>query len=481
MRDLDYRLKFWNKGAERLYGWKADEVIGNADPLLLYREGNVGPQIGRETLANGEWVGELHQVDRYGKDVVVQARLSLLRDEAGQPTGVLAISTDIRERLEMEKRLLQSQKLEAVGQLTGGIAHDFNNLLTIIVGNADMLADALAERDDLRPLAEMTRTAAERGGALTQHLLAFARRQPLAARAVSVTDLVAGMDELLRRTLGEHIDLQVIRAPGLGQAQIDPAQLESAILNLCINARDAMPEGGRLSIEMADVELDEAYAQENDIKPGDYIMVAVADTGAGIAPDVLSRVFEPFFTTKEVGKGTGLGLSMVYGFARQSDGHVRIYSELGHGTVVKLYLPRAAGQDNTAAPADTAKTVKGAEHVLLVEDDDLVRTYVEKQLKALGYRVTAACNGPEALGLLRQETGFDLMFTDMVMPGGLNGQQLADVARQIRPQLPVLFTSGYTEHASIGNGRLKPGVHLLSKPYRRQDLAAKIRLVLDQA
>jgi nitrogen-specific signal transduction histidine kinase/ActR/RegA family two-component response regulator len=384
---------------------------------------------------------------------------------------------------DLDQRLRQSQKLEAVGQLTGGIAHDFNNLLTVILGNAEILAESLASDQRLRRLAEVTAKAAERGAQLTHRLLAFSRRQPLDPKATDINRQIAGMDGLLRRVLGEDIEIDMVRASGLWTASVDPAQLESAILNLCINARDAMPKGGRLVIETANVHLDAAYAaRQIEVEPGPYVVVAVSDAGIGMDSATLEHAFEPFFTTKDVGKGSGLGLSMVYGFAKQSKGHVRIYSELGHGTTVKVYLPRAAsGEDADAVETSEALAVKGSEKILVVEDDDLVRDHVCRMLQSLGYEVVAVRNGPEAMEVVKKVGDFDLLFTDVVMPGGMNGRQLAEEAKKLRPNLPVLFTSGYTENAIVHHGRLDRGVHLLQKPYRSGDVAAKIRAALDQS
>ena len=383
------------------------------------------------------------------------------------------------QRHHVEDQLRQAQRLEAVGQLTGGIAHDFNNLLTIILGNAELLVDSLSSDQQLRLLAEMTQTAAERGAELTSRLLAFSRRQALDPRAMNVGTLLQGMDPLLRRSLGEHVELEVIHGGGLWSAMVDGPQLESALLNLSINARDAMPGGGRLTIETRNAHLDASYAADNaDVQPGQYVMIAVSDTGSGMDAETVARAFEPFFTTKPVGKGSGLGLSMVFGFVKQSQGHVKIYSEPGQGTTVRLYLPRATNGDAPGADEEPTAHNEGQEKILLVEDDDLVRDHVAKQLRDLGYRVIACSNGADALQALRATADVDLLFTDVVMPGGMNGRELAEAARALRPDLPVLFTSGYTENAIVHHGRLDPGVHLLAKPYRRRDLAAKLRVVL---
>ena len=398
----------------------------------------------------------------------------------GGQQAVCAMLTDITQQLETEEHLRQAHRLEAIGQLTGGVAHDFNNLLTVILGNSEALAERLAGDPQMKMLAEMTASAAERGAELTSRLLAFARRQPLDPKPTDVNQRIDSMDTLLRRTLGEHIEIKTIRAAGTWNAMVDAGQLENAILNLCLNARDAMPDGGRLTIETANVDLDAGYAMTQDeLTPGQYVLVAVSDTGVGMDRGTLARVFEPFFTTKDAGKGSGLGLSMVYGFVKQSYGHVRIYSEPGQGTTVRLYLPRAdAPATSSEGTADSSMTETGTERILLVEDDALVRTHVVGQLEGLGYSVVAASTGAEAVAILRQDRAFDLLFTDVVMPGGMNGRQLADEAAKLAPGLPVLFTSGYTEDAIVHHGRLDPGVQLIAKPFRRRDLAARLRAIL---
>ncbi|MFN3613769.1 MAG: ATP-binding protein, partial [Rubrimonas sp.] len=383
-------------------------------------------------------------------------------------------------KLGIEAQLRRAQRLEAIGQLTGGVAHDFNNLLTIILGNAEMLVEALEGDDRLRGLAELTQSAAERGAQLTGRLLAFARRQPLDPSPTDVNALLADMDGLLRRTLGGEVQIETVRGGGLWRALVDATQLESAVLNLCINARDAMPAGGRLTIETGNVFLDQAYADTaEEVTPGQYVMVAISDTGTGMPPEVAARAFEPFFTTKPVGRGSGLGLSMVFGFAKQSRGHVKIYSEQGQGTTVRLYLPRAHQGEDIGAARETAEDVEGGgETILLAEDDAMVRNHGADLLRQLGYRVIAVADAAAALDALGGPETVDLLFTDVVMPGGMNGRELANRARALRPDLPVLFTSGYTENAIVHHGRLDPGVILLAKPYRRRELAAKVRQAL---
>jgi PAS domain S-box-containing protein len=391
------------------------------------------------------------------------------------------IGRDLTEKRAAEAQYRQAQKMEAVGQLTGGIAHDFNNILTVITGTIGILADAVADRPELEAIAKMIDEAAERGGQLTKHLLAFARKQPLQPREIDVNALVLEAVKLLRPTLGEQIQIESLLAEDAWTALVDPNQLTTAILNLALNARDAMAGGGSLAVETKNTHLDQAYADMHiEVTPGHYVMIAVSDTGSGIAARDMERVFDPFFTTKEVGKGTGLGLSMVYGLVKQSNGHIKIYSEEGHGTTVKLYLPRAFGLDQGAVEMLATSPLEGGhEAILVVEDDALVRKYVITQIHSLGYTTLEASNAREALDLIDADTAIDLLFTDVIMPGSMNGRLLADEALRRRPSLKVLFTSGYTENAIVHHGRLDAGVRLLAKPYRKPELARMIRMALD--
>jgi PAS domain S-box-containing protein len=395
---------------------------------------------------------------------------------------VLVAGRDITAQREAEAQLQQAQKMESVGQLTGGVAHDFNNLLTVVVGSLDAAAGKAPP--ELRPLVESALKAAERGAALIRQLLAFSRRQTLMPERLRLSDLAAGMEDLLRRTLGEHVEIEMKLRRDLWPAFADRGQVESALLNLAINARDAMPHGGKLTIETDNVHLDATYAAHNtDVMAGDYVALAVTDTGNGMTPEVLARACEPFFTTKEFGKGSGLGLSMIYGFAKQSGGNLKIYSEVGHGTTVRLYMPRHAAEPAAAAAESRAmapEQPRGGETILLVEDDPLVRNFVALQLRDLGYRVIEAANGPQARDLLDGDAAIDLLLTDVVMPGGVTGLQVADAAKRRRPNLKTLFTSGYTENSIVHQGRLDAGVHFLSKPFRRQELATKVREALDE-
>lgn len=480
VRDMAHQVLYWNQSAERIYGWTKEEAVGRSSVELLAADAELFKEPTAATLSRGEWTGTVTPQRKDGTGLVVEGRWTLVRDDEGNPSSILSIETDVTKHVVLQEQLLQSQRLEAIGQLTGGIAHDFNNLLTVILGNSELLVEQLQEGDPLRVLADMSMTAARRGADLTGRLLAFARRQPLEPKVVQINQLLAEMKGLLSRTLTADITIELAVGDDLGDALVDPSQLEAAVLNLCINARDAMTGGGRLTIETANVALDEEYAEGNiEVAAGEYVMIAVSDTGVGIAPNDLARVFEPFFTTKDVGKGTGLGLSMVYGLVKQSGGHAKIYSEVGQGTTVKLYLPRLnvqAGRLDADGAAGVAQG--GAETVLVVEDEELVRYHVASQLTALGYRVVAVADGREALEAIGQGASFDLLFTDIVMPGGMNGKQLADAARGLHPDLAVLFTSGYAESAIVHQGHLDPGVSLLSKPYSRADLARKVRAAL---
>ena len=393
---------------------------------------------------------------------------------------VLTIS-DMTKRAQAEGVLREAQKMQAIGQLTGGIAHDFNNLLQVILGNLEFVRAKLDGDARLQQRIERAAWAAQRGATLTGQLLAFARKQPLAPTAVDLAATMPDLVPLLRRTLGEHIEVRYVETAGLWPAMADPAQLESAVLNLALNARDAMPGGGRLTIELGNKVLDHEYARHHaEVVPGDYAMVAVSDTGHGMTPEVLARVFEPFFTTKPDGKGTGLGLAMVFGFVKQSGGHVKIYSEPGEGTTVKLYLPRAVGAaaaaQRTGAPVELPR---GTATVLVVEDEAAVREIACAILSDLGYRVLEAADGEEALRVFGANTAsVDLLLTDVVLPGKVRGRELSERVRALRPDLKVLFMSGYTENSIVHHGRLDDGVQLIGKPFKREQLASKVAEVL---
>jgi PAS domain S-box-containing protein len=391
---------------------------------------------------------------------------------------------DITDQMEAEERLRQAQKMEAVGQLTGGLAHDFNNLLTGISGSLEFVQARVRQGrvKDIDRYIDAAQGAARRAAALTQRLLAFSRRQTLDARPTNVNALIEGMQELIDRTVGPALELQVITEPEIWTTLVDPHQLENSLLNLCINARDAMPDGGLIKIETANHDLTEAAAKTLDLAPGQYIWLSVTDTGTGMPPDVLSRAFDPFFTTKPLGVGTGLGLSMIYGFARQSGGQVRLLSEPGHGTTVCLYLPRHEGQP-VAAPAAASQLppprAEQGETVLVVDDETTVRMLVTEVLNELGYTTIEAADGAAGLRILQSGARVDLLVTDVGLPGGVNGRQLADAARALRPELRVLFITGYAEKAVMAATPLEPGMHLLTKPFSLETLAARIKQLID--
>jgi PAS domain S-box-containing protein len=400
------------------------------------------------------------------------------------------ISEAIDARMTAEEQVRRSQKMEAIGQLTGGVAHDFNNLLTVILGGLDSIGRHLtglpAEESlaRIRRARDMAEQGARRAATLTSRLLAFSRQSSLAPVAIEPNRLIADFSDLLKRTLGETVALETVYAAGLWRAYVDPDELENVLINLAANARDAMANGGRLTIETANASLDESYPSEfaEPIVPGQYVMIAVADTGTGMSAETMAHVFEPFFTTKEVGKGTGLGLSHVYGFVRQSGGYVRIYSEPGHGTTVKLYLPRdrTDSGEPDREPKEPQRIDGGTDTILIVEDDADLRGYSEGILRELGYEVLGASSGPEALEQLQSNPTVALLFTDVVLPDGMTGKVLADEARRVRPDLKVLFTTGYTRNAIFHHRRLDPGVSLLTKPFTFTELATKVRALLDE-
>jgi PAS domain S-box-containing protein len=400
---------------------------------------------------------------------------------SGAVSGGALVLHDITAARETERKLHQSQKLDAIGKLTGGVAHDFNNMLTVIAGTTEILVADLADKPELQAVAALINQAADRCTELIQHLLSFARKQPLQPRNVDINAAVFDIAKLLRPTLGEQIEIASVLERGMPTALIDPSQFANALVNLAINARDAMPDGGKLTLESASVVLDEHYARDNaDVRPGAYVMISVSDTGIGMSAQMCERVFEPFFTTKPSGKGTGLGLSMVYGFVKQSGGHIKIHSEEGQGTSIKVYLPAACGSAELLVPADVP--VRGAgETILVVEDDAMVRGFVIAQLHTLGYRTVAVGDGRAALAYVESGKPFDLLFTDVVMPGGMTGRQLGDEVARRQPGTGILYTSGYTENVIADHGGLDQRALLLSKPYRKSELARMVRLALEDA
>jgi len=477
------RIVYANAAFERRTGYMREEALA-ATPRILQ-----GPETDRSeldriraALKTGKPVrAELVNYTKSGEPFWLELEISPVADETGWYTHWIAVQRDITHRKDIERQLREAQKMEAVGHLTGGVAHDFNNLLTVIMGNAELMSERASD-PKLREMAEVTISAAERGSELTGRLLAFARRKPLNPKPTNMNQVLEAMQPLIRRTFPESTEIEFILDPELGIAEIDAGELDTALLNLFVNARDAIEDSGKLIIETANVVLDDDYAARHiEVEPGEHVMICVSDTGKGMDAETLRQVFEPFFTTKDVGKGSGLGLSMVFGFTKQSGGHIKIYSEPNEGTSVKLYFPRKSTSQETDVESSGQASLKGGtEHILVAEDDDLVREHLKHQLVSLGYRVSSAISGPEALDVMQAYDDISLLLTDIVMPGGMNGRELAEKAQLAQPSLKVLFTSGYTENAIVHQGRLDPGVALLSKPYTRLELATKVRRVLDE-
>jgi len=413
---------------------------------------------------------------------IVDVEASITPVESSGADELLMVLRDVTERKLLEQELRQAQKMEALGQLTGGVAHDFNNLLTVITGNLEIAAEHARGVPGLQRAVTRAMAAADIGADLTQRLLAFARRRPMLPQVLDVNRLVGDMRDLLRRTLGEDIEIEIIAAPDLWRVNVDRGQLENSIINLTVNARDAMPDGGKLTIETANICLDGDYARRNPgVVPGPYTLLEITDAGAGMSPDVAERAFEPFFTTKEVDHGSGLGLSMIYGFAQQSGGHVKLFSAEGHGTSVWLCLPRFDAAEEATPLSSVAPIAlpQGRETILVVEDNASVRDVVLTQLQDLGYRVLSAEDGPAALRLLEEAASVDLLLTDMVMPNGMNGRQLAEQVRRQRPEIRLLYTSGNPQWAGKSAPDTDSDVPLLQKPYKKKDLAEKVRAALD--
>jgi signal transduction histidine kinase/FixJ family two-component response regulator len=478
----------------RLTNWNECFQVLLAVPRGMLRTGTPYVAFVEQLMESGVLLETEDQL-RHGRngprEVVVYERarkngheLELRRTPMPEGGFVLTI-TDMTKRAQAEAVLREAQKMQAIGQLTGGIAHDFNNLLTVIIGNLEVVRARLEGNQALELRLERAAWAAQRGATLTAQLLAFARKQPLAPSAIDLAASMPDLVPLLRRTLGERIDVRYVETAGLWHAMADAAQLESAVLNLALNARDAMPEGGRLTIELANKVLDEDYARRHaEVVPGDYTMLAVSDTGHGMEPAVAARVFEPFFTTKLDGKGTGLGLAMVFGFVKQSGGHVKVYSEPGHGTTIRLYLPRAkAGLLPVIQRSDVpVEMPRGTATILVVEDEPAVREIAVAILGDLGYRVLEAADGEEGLRVFGAHMAeIDLVLTDVVLPGKLRGRDMADRITEIRPKVRVLFMSGYTENSIVHHGRLDDGVHLIGKPFKRDQLARKVADLLGDA
>lgn len=484
--DRHGRVELWNQAAETILGYTAEEMVGKPSPTHVFTPNQRQQASAADVflrMVTGQMVrGEEVQCRRRdGSLVETSLSGAPLLGEDDRLRGAICVFEDISHRKAMAVQLQQAQKMEAVGQLTGGLAHDFNNILGVAIGNLDLLEAEVADSPRTAELLETALSALLRGADLTRALLAFSRRQPLQPARIDTAALLTSSARMLTRALGEHIKVGLRVDGDLWPVVVDAAQLESAITNLAINARDAMPSGGNLGIAARNVELDEDYAAHNaEVTPGEYVLIEISDNGTGIAPEALARVFEPFFTTKPVGQGTGLGLSMVFGFIKQSGGHIRIYSELGIGTTVRLYFPRAEeGSDVGPVRASGGAIRGGDETVLVVEDNEDVRRMVRNQLTEFGYRVLVAEHGPAAMVVLGSDSPIDLLFTDVVMPEGMTGFVLADEALRVRPGLKVLITSGFP-----GDAFHKPSTGaaqwaFLSKPYRKRDLARAVRDALD--
>jgi PAS domain S-box-containing protein len=475
-----------NPATEALFQYQRSELVGRNITCLMPEP----YQSAHDTYLRNYFSTGQRKIIGIGREVVGMRKdgttfpmhLSVGEFEVDGQTYFTGIVHDLSKRERTEHALRQAQKMEAIGQLTGGIAHDFNNLLTVVIGNLELVDMMLSEQKP-RDLLRQAQEAAELGSRLTDRLLTFARRQHLSSAHVDLNGSVLGLIDLLRRTLGEPIDLSTVLGPDLWPVWADRSQLESAIVNLAVNARDAMPLGGKLIVETRNVRVDSGYrTAEGDLTPGDYVHLSVTDSGTGMPAEVRDRVFEPFFTTKEAGRGTGLGLSMVYGFAKQSGGHVTIYSEVGQGTVVNIYLPRQIDRESTDVPdSETSpRTTGNGELILVVEDDERVRTLSLARLEQLGFRVLAAENGPQALEMIDQNPDIDLIFTDLVMPGGMSGYELCETVREKHPHIKLLLTSGYSEDLVNAENLAAMGLIVLRKPYRQADLMDSIAAALSR-
>ncbi|WP_298092191.1 ATP-binding protein [uncultured Sphingomonas sp.] len=479
---LDGHLVQVNPAWERLLGWSERELLSRpfveiVDPADHAETADVVARLEAGEVVAG-FVDHVLAKDGTARTIMWDAV-----PDAGSDLFYI-IGRDLTEQHSVEEALRQAQKMQAVGELTGGLAHDFNNLLTGMMGNLELIQMRLAagRLEDLERFILAAQGAGRRAASLTQRLLAFSRRQTLDPRPTDVNRLIAGMEDLLGRTIGPEIALEIVGAAGLWPANIDAGQLENALLNLCINARDAMPEGGRITVETANRWLDARAARERDLPPGQYLSICVTDTGTGMSAETASRAFEPFFTTKPIGQGTGLGLSMIYGFARQSGGQVRIYSEVGMGTTMCIYLPRHADEMPSDVEGDMTggTAAAGSGTILVVDDEAAIRHLVDEVLDDLGYTVIGAADGAAGLKVLQSGARIDLLITDVGLPGGMNGRQVADAARHLRPGLKVLFITGFAENAAVGNGHLEPGMELLTKPFSLEALTTKVDAMMNK-
>jgi PAS domain S-box-containing protein len=476
----------WNAGAQRIKGYTEDEIVG-AHFSCFYTPEDIDAGLPAKALAtalrDGHYEAEGWRRRKGGDRFWANVALDAIYDD-GQLVGFAKITRDLTERREAQNQLFQAQKMEAVGQLTGGLAHDFNNLLTGISGSLELMKARLEQGriGDLDRYIASAQGAISRAAALTHRLLAFARRQTLDPKPTAPNMLITGMKEMVQRTVGPEVTVETALATGLWSTLCDPNQLENAILNLCLNGRDAMPNGGSLTVETANVRVDRRDAREHDMQPGEYVAICVTDTGTGMSPDVVGRAFDPFFTTKSNGQGTGLGLSMIYGFAKQSGGQAWIDSEVNVGTTVCVYLPRYQGEVNQETPQAQMPgplRAEDGETVLIVDDEPSVRMLITEVLAELGYAAIAAADGASGLKVLQSDVRVDLLITDVGLPGGMNGREMVDAAWQCRPNLRVLFITGYADDVAITDARLAPGTHLLAKPFTMESLARRVRSIIN--
>ena len=481
--DADLKFTFVSENTEAVTGHPPEWHLGKTRSEVLGQESE--PELWAEHLRTLE---ERHPFRRFEFKRVTKSGEQMWLSISGMPVfaddgaflGYRGAGSNVTERKLWEQRVLRAQRMEAIGQLTGGVAHDFNNLLAVIIGNAEALEQKIPSNEDVSRGTGAIKKAVNRGASLTYRLLAFARQQPISPIAADVNELNAGLDDMLRRTLGEKINLEFAGAPGLWPALIDAHQFEDALLNLTINARDAMANGGSLRIETSNVTLDEAYANRHEeVSPGDYVMVSVTDTGAGMSPETQEKIFEPFFTTKDVGEGSGLGLSMVYGFIKQSKGHISVRGALGQGTTIDLYLPRSHEANTQQSATDQSREARrGSERILVVEDEPLVREIAVRALQSQGYEVIQVENGAEAIKLLQNGQLFDLLFADIVLPGGMNGVEIAAQARRLQPNIKVVFTTGRAEQSVVHAGQLAARDSVINKPYKLTELLETVGAAL---
>ena len=489
MLDKDGFITNWNAGAERIKGYARSEVVGTHFSRFYTDQDQKDRRPAyalASALATGRFEQEGLRVRKDGSQFMAHVVIDPIHDDLGNFIGFAKVTQDISEKVEAaaalkktELALQQSRKLETIGKLTGGIAHDFNNLLQVISGNLHLLSKEIGDNERAQNRISKALTGVSRGAKLSNQLLAFGRRQPLAPKVVNLGKFLNSFQDMVARTIGESIETEMVASAGLWNAMVDIVQIENAVLNLAINARDAMDGVGKLTIEVGNAFLDDDYVRKHsEVVAGQYVMLAVTDTGSGMSPEIVAQAFEPFFSTKPEGKGTGLGLSMVYGFVKQSEGHIEIYSEVGHGTAIKIYLPRSFEVEDVVHVEQEHVVIGGSETILVVEDDEQVRGVVVDMLRELGYQVLKAVDAQSAFHIIESGIKIDMLFSDVVMPGPMRSPDLARKARECLPDIAVLFTSGYTQNAIVHGGRLDVGVELLNKPYTREALARKIRHLL---